>query len=127
MPSYLVAFALTIAIEVPAYLLGLVALHRIGPPDGKRRRLSWLAAVLLVILLNLLTHPALWWLFSAGYEWTRLPAALPLAEVIVALLEGLLLFAVLRRDAGWLLLVAVGANAASYGTGMIIQIASSGS
>lgn len=125
--AYLLALLVTVAIEVPAYLLGLWGLHRLGRTAGSWRRLPIPGAIGVGLALNLVTHPLLWWLFSAGFAWTRVPVSLPAAEVLVAVAEGLLLFAVLRRDAALLLLVAIGANAASFGAGLVIRIACPGS
>lgn len=100
------ALALTLAVEVPLYTAGLAALRLAG-----RRR-----AVLLGVLVNLLTHPALWWFLaprpSAGRLWA--------AEAVVALVEAAALAAVLRRDPLLVLVLSVGANAASVAAGLLL-------
>lgn len=119
MSSYLAALALTVLIEVPAYLLGLAALRRLGTAPGGRAVIGIPEAIALAVAVNVATHPALWLIFGSGAGWTSALPALLVAECVVAVVEGLLIFAVLHRDAGWLLLLAAAANAASLAAGLM--------
>lgn len=55
--GFLIAFALTCAIEVPAYLGAFAALGWVRRDSGPLTRRS---AIALVVAVNLITHPMLW-------------------------------------------------------------------
>ncbi|MET7418180.1 hypothetical protein [Dactylosporangium sp. NPDC005555] len=100
------ALLLTLAVEVPLYALALTTL-RLAPL--KR-------AVLLGVLVNLLTHPVLWWFLAprpgAARFWS--------AEVVVVLVEAAVLYTISRRDPVLLLVTSLGANAASLLIGLLL-------
>lgn len=82
--SWATAFGLTLLVEVPVYLLGLV-----GP-------LGWLRAAVVAVGVNALTHPLLWLTFAAlsptGGWWL---VAFVIGELLVVAVEvGLVLLAV---------------------------------
>jgi hypothetical protein len=54
MRDYLVASGLTLAVEVPVYVAAL----RLVAAIGSRRAALW------AVLVNLLTHPLLWWVLA---------------------------------------------------------------
>jgi hypothetical protein len=99
------ALLLTLAVEVPLYVLALAALN--VATIGK--------AALLGTVVNLLTHPLLWWALaprpSAGALWT--------AEAAVVVVEAAVLWATVRRYPGLLLVASLGANAASVLIGLV--------
>ena len=69
--GFLIAFALTCAIEVPAYLGAFAALGWVRRDSGPLTRRS---AIALVVAVNLITHPLLWFFAlgdrtSARYCW----------------------------------------------------------
>ncbi len=101
--AFALAFAWTLAIEIPAYAM---ALRRIGvaPRDALRLGLA----------VNLATHPlfSVWVLSSP-----RGPGALVAAEFVVVLVEGSLLATVLGHR-GPCLAAALLANAASLAAGV---------
>ncbi len=75
--------------------------------------------------MNLISHPMLW---AVSLNLTE-AAQLIMAEVAVAGLEGLLIFAMVQRDPGpdtravrfgWSLLCAVGVNALSLLVGLLV-------
>jgi hypothetical protein len=116
--AYALAFVLTWLIETIVYLWAFRTLRwpgwRAGRGVGR--------ALLLVLGLNVVTHPLLW-LFTA-----RVPGTGPLllAEVLAVLVEGTILGLVLRvpgADAvarwGWSLLAALLANAVSLLVGLL--------
>jgi hypothetical protein len=104
-----IAFACTLALETPVYVLGL---RRVV---GGRRAAIWSLG------LNLLTHPAAWALTRA-WSWPRFAAV----EIGVWLVESAGLLALLRartRGAprfGNVFLLALTANALSAGFGLLI-------
>ena len=100
------AFLLTVAVEVPLWTAALVAL----------RSLPWRRAAVLGVLVNVLTHPVLWW--SLGD--TPSAARFLFAEAAVVLAEAAVLFSIVRRDAVLLLVASTGVNAASIAAGMLI-------
>ena len=116
-----IAFVLTCMIELPAYLSAFASL-------GWCRRsgaLTWRSAVGLALAANLISHPLLWAL-ALGLDET---AHLVLAEIGVAVLEGLMIFAVVQRRRvgdtragrlGWSLLCAVGVNTLSLLVGLVV-------
>ena len=103
-------FALTCVIELPAYLAGFAALGWLRPTG----RLRVPAVLALGLAVNLVTHPALWFVAH------RLDgvAALGSAEIGVVVVEGLLMAVVTRRPALSLLL-ALAVNALSTGIGLV--------
>jgi hypothetical protein len=102
--AYPLALALTLAVEVPVYAFSL----------RQARVLSFRRAAALGVLVNLLTHPALWY----GLSWAG-PAWLVPAEAAVVLAEALALWLILRRDPALLLLVSLFANTASALAGLV--------
>jgi len=116
-----IAFALTCIIELPAYLGAFASLGWCGRRDA----LTWRSAVGLALAVNVISHPLLWAL-SLGLDET---AHLVLAEIGVALLEGLMIFAVVQRRRvgntragrlGWSLICAVGVNTVSLLIGLVV-------
>lgn len=104
MTAWLAAFGLTIAIELPVYVPGLAAL----------RLLTWRRAVVAGVLVNVATHPLLWWTLSGHPHWWAG------AEAAACLVEALLLLAAVRRDPVVLLALSVAANAASLAVGLLL-------
>jgi hypothetical protein len=119
--AYLSAFALTWLIETIVYLAAFTSLGWIG--TGASRRLTIPQALLLVLAVNLLSHPVLWTLAMAWNSTT----AVVLAEVGVVLLEGTVIALVLcrrpRGQARWAYAAALLANACSFGIGLLGAIA----
>ena len=142
------AFVLTCLIEVPVYLVmfdlfGLVGAPRIdrnatgpaptGPaPTGSAptgpaptgpgpaswgSALSWPRAVLLALVLNAITHPVFW----ASALHVDSTVGLVLAELVVTLTEGLIIWAVVRRRPLACLACALVANATSAVLGTAIS------
>ncbi|WP_412538037.1 hypothetical protein R8Z50_19470 [Longispora sp. K20-0274] len=105
--AYLIAVAMTLAIEVPLYVLALTRLRLAGP--GR--------AALCAVGLNLVTHPVLWWSLALARPSGWLP--LVVAEVAVCAVEAALLWLVVRRDAALVVAVSVLANAASLLAGLV--------
>ena len=110
--SYGEAFALTLAMEVPLYVAGIVALRlaRAG------------RALLAAVLVNLVTHPVLWWALSREVTLTTVV----LAELCVCVVEAGVIRVLVRRDGALAMLLAVGANAASFGVGLVVSAACGG-
>jgi hypothetical protein len=111
---YLVAFGLTVAVEVPLYTLVLRWLWRVPV-----RRAAWLA-----LAVNAVTHPLLWW---ALVPWTARPWYQVLVfagEALVCLVEWLLLRRWLPLRAALLPMVAVGVNATSVAVGLAAALLS---
>ncbi|MEU7865840.1 hypothetical protein [Dactylosporangium sp. NPDC049140] len=96
------ALLLTLAVEVPLYTAALVALKLAKPAK----------AAALGVLVNLLTHPALW-LFLSHH-----PDRLWPAEVTATAIEAFVLIKAIKTDKLLLTLIAVGANAASLLIGL---------
>jgi hypothetical protein len=105
--SQLAAFGLTVAVEVPWYGAGLVALRLV--------RLRW--ALVLGVLVNAVSHPLLWWWLAPHPSFIRLAGA----EAGVWLLEALLLFAAIRRELALLLVLSLAANASSLLIGLLLS------
>ncbi|MEV8515038.1 hypothetical protein [Dactylosporangium sp. NPDC051484] len=99
------ALLLTLVVEVPLYTTALVALRL----AGIRR------AALLGVLVNLVTHPALW-LFLAPHPGA---ARLWSAEALATAVEALILIKAINRDKALLAVTAVGANASSLLIGLL--------
>ncbi|MFC7621812.1 hypothetical protein [Microlunatus sp. GCM10028923] len=109
------AFVLTCAIEIPGYLLGWATLGWLG----RQVVLRVPAAVLLVIVVNLATHPLLW-LTAAALPWLIIPL-----ELLAVAIEGLIVALVVRHRSArfgapapwagpvWAWPVALGVNALS--------------
>lgn len=112
MSPALAALALTLAVEVPCYLAGLTALRLAGP----------VRAVLVAVGVNLLTHPVLWLVLAPRTG----VAAVLVAEVCVVLVEALVIRLVIGRDCGLVLLLSLGANAASLGVGLLVGAGAGG-
>jgi hypothetical protein len=104
MTAWLAAFGLTVAIELPVYVTGLVAL----------RLLPWHRALAAGLAVNVATHPLLWWTLSERPRWWTG------AEAVVCLVEALLLLAAVRRDPVVLLALSIAANAASLAVGLLL-------
>jgi hypothetical protein len=105
--SQLAALGLTLAVELPWYGAGLVAL--------RLARLPW--ALGLGVLVNAISHPLLWWALAPHPSWARLAGA----EIGVWLLEALLLWAAVRRNLGLLLVLSLAANASSLLIGLLLS------
>ena len=114
MIDWLRAFAVTLLVELPIYAALL------------RRWCRPRAGLGLGLLVNAITHPALWFALRAvgagGWSWAL---AFLLAEATVVLVEGGILVVALRRRGarpGDLFAVAAFANLASAGVGLILQL-----
>jgi hypothetical protein len=118
-----VAFVLTCVIEIPAYVGAFSALGWIRPGRGP---LSVRSAIALALGVNLVTHPVLWaFALRAGSA----SVGTLLAELVVAVVEGGLIFAVVRRRGpypetwsnrlSWSMMVAVGVNTLSLLVGLV--------
>ena len=118
LPSvWLLAFVLTVAIELPCYALVL-----------RRRLPRWQQLLALVLGLEIITHPASWW------AWGELVPIVPdetvrllSIEAAVTVVEALLVAAVLRRnsDSRRALVLGVGssllANSVSTAAGLVLR------
>jgi hypothetical protein len=107
--SYPVALALTVATEVPVYAAALRATS--GSPPGR--------TALAAVLVNLLTHPPLWWFLRhvpAGGYW----AAVAAAECAVVAVEGVLLARGLRLRGAAPYAASAAANALSVLAGLLL-------
>jgi hypothetical protein len=106
--AYPLALALTLAVEVPVYA-GSLRVARV---------LTVGRAAALAVLVNLVTHPVLWYgLSRAGPGWF-VPA-----EASVVLVEALGCWLLLRREPALLLLVSLFANTASVLAGLAASVA----
>jgi hypothetical protein len=105
--SQLVAFGLTLAVELPWYVGGLVALV------GLR---LW-SALVLAVTVNVCTHPVLWWVLAPHPTL----AHTLLAEVAVIVAEAALLAAAIRREFAVLGLLSLGANTSSLLIGLLFS------
>ncbi len=124
--GYAVAFLLTCVVELPAYLLAFTTLGWCRLRPSPVRPLTVLSAVGIGLAVNLITHPVLWTVAR------RLngPADLLVAELGVAVVEGLLIFAVVQIRRGedetrasclrWSLLTALGVNTLSLLVGLVV-------
>jgi Kef-type K+ transport system membrane component KefB len=119
-----IALLLTCAIEVPAYLAAFWALGWSRSRPSLFRPLTTRTALALGLAVNLISHPVLW-MISLRYGRT---GQLIIAESCVAVIEGLLIFAVValregtetrQSRLGWSLLTALGVNALSLLVGLI--------
>lgn len=117
--SYLAAFALTLAVEVPIYAAGLAAIG-----------VGWVRAVWYGCVVNLVTHPPLWWTMRPLSVRPAYPGLLLGAELAVCAVEWALLVLltgrtsprVSRRPDGVLSLAVLSltANAASTLAGLLL-------
>ena len=111
--TYAAAFAFTWLIETIVYLAAFTALGLFGPdPD---RRFTVRRALLLVLAVNLVSHPPLWLLASSVDGL----AAVSIGELAVVVLEGSLIALVLRGSWRWACAAALLANACSYLAGLV--------
>ncbi|MEW1864971.1 hypothetical protein OG896_32010 [Streptomyces sp. NBC_00669] len=107
--SYPSALALTMAVEVPVYVAAITT--------ASPARYGRTAAV--AVMVNLVTHPVLWWFLSrvpAGGYWP----AFTVAEGVVCLVEGALAAWWLRLRGPVPYAASVAANAASVIAGMLL-------
>jgi hypothetical protein len=128
--GWLAGFGLTLAVELPCYLLGALALGWVatGTTEGPSRvrervrpRVPVATFLLVVVAVDLVTHPVLW---VTSAQWTSVGDLLR-GELVVVLVEGVLIAVLLRRgrrrrDLGWTLLLALAANAASVLVGLLV-------
>jgi len=110
LPRYLLALAVTLAVEVPLVTLALVGLWRVP-----LRR-----AVTAAVAVNLATHPVLWWSLAPWTDRPWYPAAVVVAEILACVVEFALLARVLGTDRRLLAVLCVGVNAASLAAGLFI-------
>jgi hypothetical protein len=123
--GYLVAFLLTCAVELPAYLLAFTTLGWCRLRPNPRRPLTLLSALSVGLAVNLITHPLLW---TVARRLSG-PADLLVAELGVAVVEGLLIFVIVQTRRAedesrasrlrWSLLTAVGVNTLSLLVGLV--------
>lgn len=120
-----IAFLLTCAIELPAYVGAFAALGWCRSRPSPRRPLTIRTALGLALAVNLITHPLLW---AVSLRLDRMGELLA-AELAVAVVEALLLFVVVRRRRGqdsvgnrlgWSLTSAVGVNTLSLLVGLVL-------
>ncbi len=123
--GFLIAFALTCLIELPAYLMAFAALGWSRPRPSPRRPLTTRTALALALAVNLISHP-LFWMIALRLDST---GNLIIAELGVSVVEGLLIFAVIVRRPGydtvgnrfgWAMLSAAGVNMLSLMVGMLV-------
>ena len=116
---------LTCVIELPAYIFTFATLGWCQMRPSPRRPLTVLSAVGLVLAINLLTQPVLW----AVAQRLSGPVELLVAELGVAVVEGLLIFVVVLSPRGeetwasrlrWSLLTALGVNTLSLLVGLVV-------
>jgi hypothetical protein len=110
LPAYLLAFGLTLAVELPLTAIAL----------SFGWRLPWYRAALFALVVNACTHPALWFTLAALRERTAYPLLVLIFELVVCAVEGLLLMALLRRRDPLLVLLSVAANGASVLAGVMV-------
>ncbi len=107
MRDWLLAFVLTLAVELPLYALAL-------------RRKGWRYALLVGLGLNVLTHPLAWFFITSRGGFMPV-------EIAVWLVEGLGVFTAARTrwskdraDLVQALATSLAANAASAGLGLLL-------
>ena len=119
-----IALLLTCVLEVPAYLGAFWTLGWCRSRPSPFRPLTTRSALALALAVNLISHPLLW-IISLRYDRT---GQLITAEMCVAVIEGMLIFAVVAlrpgtdtrlSRLGWSLLTALGVNTLSLLIGMI--------
>jgi hypothetical protein len=110
--AWLAPFLFTLLVEAPVYVLATRRIFAFG----------W--AVLLVLLLNVATHPVAWGLMTLGRGY--FPYGVLAIEGAVVLAEGLLLFAAARSrfarqplSLRTALAVSLAANSFSAGVGLL--------
>ncbi|NJP47425.1 hypothetical protein [Actinacidiphila epipremni] len=107
--SYPVALALTVATEVPVYTAALAAAA--GSPPLRTAGVA--------VMVNLVTHPPLWWFLRhvpGGAYWPAFAAA----EAAVLLVEGALLARALRLRGPAPYAASAAANAVSVLAGFLL-------
>jgi hypothetical protein len=117
--GWIPAFGLTCVIEVPVYLVMFQVFGMVDSPAEHRGRLGRGRAALLALGVNAITHPLFWWV-ALRLDGT---AALIVGELVVVCVEGLLIFAVLRRRPLVCLLCSLVANVTSAVLGSAILAA----
>lgn len=107
---YPLALALTLTVELPVYTGGLRA---------ARLARAW-PALAVALVVNLATHPLVWLALrdAGGSYWPRFTAV----ELAAWLAESLLVFGWLRREPGYVALLALVANAASCLAGLLVAV-----
>jgi hypothetical protein len=105
------AFFLTIALEAPIYWLGL------------RTKLSLRRIAAVILILNLLTHPAVWylwprWAFRAGWDFRTYALA---CEIFAPALEAFTLILGFKIPPGRAVVTSILANLCSWWIGAWIQ------
>lgn len=100
------ALLATVAIELPLWVAGLLALRLGGP----------VRAVALGIGVNLLTHPVLW----RALEPAPTLGLVLAAEACVVVIEAAVVRLATGRAAGQAVLLSLGANAASFAVGLVV-------
>jgi len=112
--SWLAAFGLTLAVEVPLYAAALRLAW--GVPLAKALRLG--------TGVNLVTHPVLWWSLTpwTGRPWY--PCLVVGAEAAVCVAEWGVLALTVRRDRVALAALSAGVNAVSVLAGLTAAAAS---
>lgn len=108
------ALAGTLAVEVPLYA---VLLPRRAPVTAAR-------AVAIGVLVNVVSHPLLWFGLQPVGRWAGAPtlAAVVVAELVVWLLEAAAVRVLAGVDVRWALAVTAVANAASLGAGLVLVL-----
>lgn len=118
--TYASAFVLTWLIETIVYLAAF-SLSGLFEPDPDRR-LTIRRALLLVLAVNLVSHPLLW-LVASSVDGL---GVVLIGEVAVVLLEGTLIGLVLRGSWRRAYAAALLANACSYLAGLVWWVTVSG-
>jgi hypothetical protein len=108
---YPLALAVTLTVELPVYAGGLRAARLARP---------W-PALAVALTANLATHPLVWLALrdAGGSYWPRFAAV----ELAAWLAESFLVFTWLRRDFGFVAVLALTANAASCLAGLLFAMA----
>jgi hypothetical protein len=104
--QYPATLLLTWLVEIPWWTVALSALR-----IATTRR-----ALLVGVLTSLVTHPVLTYAAPARPPWAWITAA----ELVVVLAEAVVAWLLVRRDAGLVAVVSLGANACSYGFGLLL-------
>lgn len=119
-----IALLLTCVIEVPAYLAAFWSLGWSRGRPSAFRPLTTRTALALALAVNLISYPLLW---LAALRYAR-TGQLVMDEVGVAIIEGLLIFAVVGlrpgpesrlSRLGWSFLTALGVNTLSLLIGLV--------
>ena len=117
--GYVSAFALTWLIETIVYLAAFTSL---GLFTNRRLTVAAPALLLLVLVVNLVSHPVLWLVASGRPR----PGRSSSAELGVVLVEGTLIALVLRGRWVWAYAAALLANACSFLIGLVAAATLSG-